>query len=361
MKWSLKIGKVAGIPVSIHWTFIILLWWIFISYYKIDNNLQHAINGVLFILALFLCVILHEFGHALTAKRFKIITKSITLLPIGGLAQMEKLPEKPVQELWVAIAGPLVNIVIAILLGIYLYSTGSIPDVLDVEELQILTGNSFILNLFFANIVLAIFNLIPAFPMDGGRVLRALLAFRYNRSKATKIAAGIGQFLAILFVLIGFFANIFLVFIGVFIFIGAGTEAYLEKTKSILTGHTVRDVLMHQYTSLLPGDTLDKAVQTLLDGQEQEFIITEENNVVGVLTRKELIAGLSEHGKQIPIANVMRKDYLALDPDMPLQEVYQKLMASGCTVAPVLDNGKLIGIVDRENINELIMVKEALK
>lgn len=360
IKWSLKIGKVAGIPVSIHWTFIILLGWIFIGYYRIENDAQHAINGVFFIVALFVCVILHELGHALTAKRFKIVTKSITILPIGGLALMEKLPEKPIQELWVAIAGPVVNVVIAILLFIYLYIAGGILENINIEHLQTLKGNGFLLNLFIANIILAVFNLIPAFPMDGGRVLRALLAFKYERVIATKIAASIGQILAIFFIFFGIFTNIWLVFIGLFIFIGAGAEAVLEKTKSILAGYTVKDVLMHHYTCLAPDDTLGKAVQVLLDGYEQEFVITKENTVVGVLTKQELIMGLSEHGTTLPISNVMRKDFLILQLSMPLQEVYQKLMANKCSVAPVLKNTKLVGIIDSENINELIMVENAL-
>jgi len=361
MKWSLNLGKVAGIRLSVHWTFIILIGWIFLMHYRLENDTQQALMGVLFILALFVCVTLHELGHALTAKRFNIVTKSIILLPIGGLAQMEKLPEKPAQELAVAIAGPLVNVIISLVLFFYLQSIDAFPAIDKMPTLKHIDGTNFAFNLFVANLVLAAFNLIPAFPMDGGRVLRAFLAFKLSRAKATKIAAGIGQFLAILFVFFGFFSNIWLVFIGVFIFLGAGAEATFEATKSILAGHSVKDVLMKQYTRLQPQETLAKAVQLLLNGQEQEFVITENDQVIGILTRKELISGLAEFGKQSPIANVIRKDYLTLNPDMPLQEVYQKLMTKGCAVAPVLDNGKLVGIVDRENINELIMVKAALK
>jgi Zn-dependent protease/predicted transcriptional regulator len=361
MKWSLSLGKVAGIQLSVHWTFIILIGWIFLTYYRIGNSTNQAIMGVLFILALFVCVTLHELGHALTAKRFKIITKSITLLPIGGLAQMEKLPEKPSQELSVAIAGPLVNIVISVILFLYLQAIDGFPTSEQLMTMEYINWDNFVFNLFVANLVLAAFNLIPAFPMDGGRVLRALLATKYNREKATKIAAGIGQFLAILFVFLGIFANVWLVFIGIFIFLGAGAEASFESTKSILTGHTVRDVLMKQFTRLSPHDKLAKAVQLLLNGQEEEFVITEQNQVVGILTRKELIEGLAEYGKESAVANVMCKDYLILSPNMPLQEVYQKLMAHACAVAPVLKNGNLIGLVDLKNINELIMIKEAEK
>ena len=236
MKWSLNLGKVAGIKLTVHWTFIILIGWVFFMHYRMGHDMQQALIGVVFILALFVCVTLHELGHALTAKRFNIITQSITLLPIGGLAKMEKMPEKPIQELWVAIAGPLVNVVIAILLYVYLTISNSIPPLIDIEHMQ-LQGTGFWFNLLIANVILALFNLIPAFPMDGGRVLRAILAFKLDRGKATKIAATIGQLLAISFVFFGFFSNIWLVFIGIFIYLGAGAEATFEATKSILTGH----------------------------------------------------------------------------------------------------------------------------
>lgn len=359
MKWSLNLGKIAGIRMSVHWTFIILIGWIFFMHYRMGHDTQQALMGVLFIIALFVCVTLHELGHALTAKRFNIITESITLLPIGGLARMEKMPDKPIQELWVAIAGPLVNIAIAIGLYAYLMFTNKIPPLIDLEHMQ-LHGAGFWFNLLIANIILALFNLIPAFPMDGGRVLRALLALKLERTKATKIAAGIGQFLAIAFVFLGFFSNIWLVFIGVFIYLGAGAESAHETTKHALSGHKVKDVLMLQYSSLLPDDTLDKAVYLLLNGQDREFIVADTNKVYGILTRNELIRGLSEHGKTAAVSNVMRKDFITYHPETQLQEVYQKMMTSGCVVGPVILNGKLLGIVDKENIEEMLLINQVL-
>jgi Zn-dependent protease len=363
-KWSLYIGSYANIKVFIHWTFWIIIGWIFLMHYNLGHGINEGLWGVLFILALFGCVVLHEFGHALTAKRYNIQTRDITIYPIGGIASLEAMPENPRQELWVALAGPAVNVVIAVILLIYLQYTGTMPDLstLQAEDSDAhMLNQSFGFNLFAANLILAAFNLIPAFPMDGGRVLRAILAFNMDRSKATRIAATVGQFLAIAFVFFGFFYNFWLVFIGLFIYLGAGAEAIHESTKSALIGYTVKDVMMQQYTRLLPGVKLEKVVQLLLNSQEQEFVVAENNQVYGILTRKELIRGLSEYGKASPVSNVMREDYLTLNPDMPLQEVYQKLMANGCSVAPVLDDGQLIGIVDKENIDELIMVDEALK
>lgn len=360
MKWSLNLGRIAGIKVSVHWTFMILLIWIFILHYRLQQDTFLALMGVVFILALFVCVTLHEFGHALAAKQFGINTKSITLLPIGGLARLEKFPEKPAQELWVALAGPLVNLVIVVLIFLALLVFNQIPSFSEPIDLMNFSGVGFWYNLLFANMVLAIFNLIPAFPMDGGRVLRALLLFKFERGKATKIAAGIGQLLAIGFVFLGLYANIFLVFIGIFIYLGAGAEAEMEMTKTSLTGYTVKDILMKQFPRLDPQDNLEKAVELLLDGQAHDFVITENNKVLGILSRNDLIKGLSEKGNEALVTEAMQTEFLVLTPDKPLQEIYQQLLTQSISVAPVVQNGELLGIIDKENIYEFIMVKEAV-
>lgn len=362
-RWSLYIGSYAGIKVFIHWTFWIITGWIFLMHYNMGHGVNEGLWGVLFIFVLFGCIVLHEFGHALTAKRYKIQTRDITIYPIGGIASLEAMPERPRQELAVALAGPAVNVVIATTLFIYLQYTNKMPDlsVLQAQDGKHMLEFSFGFNLFAANVLLAVFNLIPAFPMDGGRVLRALLAFTMGRSKATRIAATVGQLLAIVFVFFGFFYNFWLVFIGLFIYLGAGSEAAYESTKSALAGYTAKDVLMKQFTHLPPEETLEKVIQLLLNGQEKEFVITDNDKVLGILTRTELIRGLSEYGKAASVAEVMRKDCIILRPDVPLQQVYQKLMAHGCAVAPVVDNGRLLGIVDRENIDEFLLIETALK
>ncbi len=359
MKWSLYLGKIAGIKLFVHWTFMIIVIWIFWMYYRIDNSIQQGLEGVFFILALFACVTLHELGHALTARRYKIQTKNITLLPIGGLAQLERMPEKPYQELWVALAGPAVNVVIASILFIVLYYTGNIPTEITTEEQVLSLGIGF--KLLIANVILAVFNLIPAFPMDGGRVLRALLSMRLDRGKATRIAATVGQILAIGFVFTGLFYNFFLIFIGIFIYLGAGAESAFETTKVILSQYKVRDALMQKFTRLAPTDTLEKAVQILLNSQEQSFIVMENEKAAGILTKNELIKGLSESGKNTPVADVMVKEFTSLKPEMGLHEAFQQLTLNSGTVSPVYENGTFIGIVDRENINELLLISQALK
>ena len=363
MKWTLYLGKVAGIRMFIHWTFIILVVWIFLMHFRMNQSIEDGLLGVAFILIIFACVILHEFGHALTARKFNIGTKSITILPIGGVASIERMPEKPTQELLVAIMGPAVNVVIAVVLYLILKLTGNIPNTQQLMEQQgsLNLRDSFTFNLMLVNVALVAFNLIPAFPMDGGRVLRALLSYRMERSKATNVAARVGQFLAIVFVFAGFYTNFWLVFIGIFIFLGAGGEATYEATKSVLADYRVRDVLMTKYTVLSPGDTMAQAVKALLDGQEKEFLVGDNETITGVLTRDSIIKGLNELGKDAPVSDVMRKDFINLQPDMELQEVYHRMMTNGCSVGPVYEGSRLIGIVDRENINELVLVNKALK
>ena len=366
MKWTLYLGRIAGIKLFMHWTFIILIGWIFLMHFRMGHSIQDGLVGVGFILTIFGCVILHELGHALTARKFNIGTKSITILPIGGLASIERMPEKPRQELWVAIMGPVVNVIIALVLFLFLNLTGRVPTLEELTAMQedqssLIVGGYFLFNLMIVNIALVAFNMIPAFPMDGGRVLRALLSYRMDRAKATNIAARVGQFLAIVFVFAGFYTNFWLVFIGIFIFLGAGGEASYEATKSILADYKVRDVLMTQYTVLSPQDTLNQAVTALLDGQEKEFLVSEGGTVQGILTRNTIIKGLNEMGRDAPVSRVMRRDFITLNPDMELQEVYHKMLTNGCSVSPVYEGTQLIGVIDRENINELVLVDKALK
>ncbi|MEY8021372.1 site-2 protease family protein [Muriicola sp. SD30] len=356
-KWSLFMGSYSGIKVFIHWTFWIIIGWIFMMHYQMGHGWTEAIQGVLFILVLFACVVLHEFGHALMAKEYGIPTRGITLYPIGGVASLHKMPDKPAQELAVALAGPAVNFVIAGVLYIFLYVN---DQLLPISEIDHMSGDNFWFNIMVANVILAVFNLIPAFPMDGGRVLRALLSFNMGKLKATTIAARVGQFLAIVFVFLGFFSSFWLVFIGLFIYLGAGAEEVRESAKSALTGYTAMDVLIQKYTCLLPEETLEKALQLLRNTQEQGFVVEENGQVQGVLTRKELIKGLSTYGNSAPVSKVMRKDFVIIVPDMPLQQVYEKFMSNNAQLAPVLEGGQLIGIVDAKGINEMVMIKKAL-
>jgi Zn-dependent protease/predicted transcriptional regulator len=358
MKGSFKLGNVAGIGVFVHWTFAILIAYIIFSNYRLGQNAEQITWAVIFILSIFVTVFLHELGHALAAKRYNIKTKDITLLPIGGLARLESIPEKPREELVVAIAGPAVNIALAILTGLFI----TIPEIedLSVELAGGVNASNFFLNFFIVNVWLAVFNLIPAFPMDGGRVLRALLAMKFERHVATNIAARIGQVLAVGFVFLGFFSNPFLVFIGFFIFMGAQAETEFTLVKSLLKGYTVRDVLMQQYQTIESNETVKTAVAMLLNGQYRNFLVTEMGLSVGTLSREEIIKALSEQGENVVIHTVMNKDLVYLDADSPLEDAYQQVQQSKSSLMLVTENKQQIGTLDSENILEFIMVKNAL-
>ncbi|MBK8653613.1 MAG: site-2 protease family protein [Haliscomenobacter sp.] len=355
MKWSLRIARISGIDVYLHWTFILLLAWMGISLF---NAGKEGWNYFGLVLLLFVFVLLHEFGHALVGQRFGVKTDRITLLPIGGVASMERMPEKPWQEFWIAIAGPLVNLFLAACIGIYFVASGQ--EVEGLNAVSSLSGN-FASDLLAVNLTLFAFNLIPAFPMDGGRILRALLSLKYDRLKATNIAARIGQVLAIGFVFASFYLNIWLMFIGIFIYLGAGAEASYESTHSALSRFKVRDALMRQHTVLDKHCTIAEAVSRLLDGQEKEFLVSDNGEVIGSVTRDELISGIEKIGKEGSMGQIANPNLVILHPETALEDVFLMMNQKKVEICPVFEEDQLIGVVNRENIIELLMVNNALR
>jgi Zn-dependent protease len=356
MKWSWKIGTFAGIAVYMHATFLLLLGWIAVSHWMQYQSLFPTLLGVGFTLALFVCVVLHEYGHALTARRFGIATKDITLLPIGGVARLERIPDKPNQELWVALAGPAVNVVLAVLLGAYLLLTGHFEPVRQMS----LTHGMFLERLLFANLFLVGFNLIPAFPMDGGRVLRAILANRMEYARATRIAASVGQGLAFVFGFLGLFTNPFLVFVALFVWIGAAQEAALVETKSLLGSVSVRDAMIPDFKTLSPDDELAKAVKLVLGGWQQDFPVVEQGRVVGMLLRADMIATLATGDIHSTVEYTMRRDFPVASPAEPVQSVFVRLHEAEAATVPIVENDKLVGVITLENVTEYMMVHAAL-
>jgi len=356
MKWSWKIARFADIDVNIHLTFFILIVWIALSYWQVEGTLEAVVYGVGFVLALFICVVLHEFGHALTARRYGISTKNITLLPIGGVASLEGMPEDPKQEIAVALAGPAVNLVIAA--GIWLWLTAT-QSMLPLEELS-LSGEGFLQKLLLINIVLAVFNLLPAFPMDGGRVLRAALAMNMDHNRATQVAARVGQGLALWLGFIGLLYNPFLVIIALFVWIGAAAEASMEQVKSTLSGLAVGRAMLSDFQVLSPNDPLSRAIELTLAGSQTEFPVVKNGAMVGVLDQANLLSGLQQQGETSQVQEYMQKDVQSADINEPLEAVLKRLQNSKCRLLSVIQDNQLAGIINLDNIMELINIQSAL-
>jgi Zn-dependent protease len=356
IKWSWRVGSLFGIDVFVHATFVILLAWVFMGQYARVGSLYGALQGLAFLLVVFGSVVLHEFGHALTARRFGIKTRDITLLPIGGVARLERMPDKPRQELLVALAGPAVNIVIAGAVVVFLQATGA---ELTLGDGGMMGEGPFLTKLLWVNVSLAVFNLVPAFPMDGGRVLRALLALRGDYVAATRTAASIGQGLALLFGLAGLFTNPFLVFIALFVWIGAAAELEAVQTKAALAGVPVLAAMQTNFRLLSHRDSLEVASRELLAGSQVDFpVLGQSGELVGVLTRADLISGITNSSEDAAVETTMSRSFVTADPGEMLEVAMARLQPSKCKSMPVVQHGRVCGIVTLENIGELLMLPD---
>ncbi|MGH7638341.1 MAG: site-2 protease family protein [Gemmatimonadaceae bacterium] len=365
MKWSWRVGSIAGIALYIHATFFLLLAYLAIVNYQATRNALEAFNGVLFVVAVFGMVVLHELGHAFAARRYGIATKDITLLPIGGIARLERMPRDPRQEMVVALAGPAVNVVIAALIYVGLMITGGFPDL--VEGAALTEGflqRGFFARLLAVNIWLVLFNLIPAFPMDGGRVLRAFLAMRTDDyAEATERAARVGRFFALLFGMLGLFVlgNPFLVFVALFVWLAAAGEAAAVQTSVMLDGVPIQRMMIRDVETLSPDDPLARPVRLILDGFQQDFPVVTDGVVHGMLTRAKLLKALAEQGDQTRVGDVMDRQFQQASPWEQADDVLTRLKACGCHSMPVVRDGQLLGVLTMDNVGEYVMVQAALK
>ena len=356
MKWSFRIGRILGIDVYLHTTFLLLLGFVGATNWLAGRSLEAAIGGMLFFGGLFLCVLLHEYGHALAARRYGIATRDITLLPIGGVARLERMPDRPAQELVVALAGPLANVVIAagLFLGLQLSDQWQ-----PLASLTMTSGN-LVERLLAVNVFLVLFNLLPAFPMDGGRVLRALLAMRMEYARATNVAATIGQGMALVFAAIGLFTNPMLLFIALFVWIGAAQEAAAAQMRAAFAGNLVRDAMQTDFRTLSPLDGLRQAVGLLLASAQQDFPVVEDGRLVGLLHRADLLRALSEHGEGVTVASAMERNIETVDANELLDWAIAHRESDRGFTRPVLRDGRLVGLLTAENLGEFFMVRSAL-
>src|SRR6266566_7583303 len=355
MKWSWKLGTVAGIGLYVHGTFLLLVAWVGLADWR-QGGATSALAGVAFILALFACVVLHELGHALTAQRYGIRTRDITLLPIGGVSRLERMPDDPRQEVAVARAGPAVNLVIAATL----YHWLSLSETLRPLAALSVTGGPVLQRLMVVNLSLALFNLLPAFPMDGGRVLRALLAMRMDYTRATQLAAQVGQAMALLFGFVGLFANPFLLFIAFFVWIGAAQEASMVQMRSALGGIPVSRAMLTDFQTLAPGDPGKRVLDLIVSGSQADFPVVEDGRVVGVLLRRDVLGALAQRGQDWRVGDVMRRDFEVVEAGEMLETAFARLQRCACHALPVTNRGALVGLVTMDNLGEFLLIQSAL-
>ena len=355
MKWSISIGRIFGINFRIHVTFFLLLFFIFTSVLN-ERGFASAILATLFICAVFVCVLIHEVGHSLIARRFGKQARSITLLPIGGVAAMEEIPEKPAQEIAMSIVGPFINVVIAGILYLFVgHWTGIAAPNLYPDSVR-----AFFAELIGINIMLAIFNLIPAFPMDGGRVLRGILATKMDYVRATSAAVLIGQGLAVVFIFYGIFYNWWLALIGLFLYMGAGGEKQHVLLRSFLHQVPVSEAMVTDFRSVHPDEAISSVLERFHHGCQEDFPVISEVGIEGILTRDRILAGIHDKGLSVRVSDVMDRTFTSVGPDMPLDEVYKKLLSSRKTAVAVVDKGQIKGMVCLDGISRYFLTKAAL-
>lgn len=366
MKGSLQVAKMFGIPVKLHWSFALFILYIFYSGYSTGRDLESIGLMTVFMLALFACVVLHEYGHALTARKYGVQTRDIILSPIGGVARLERLPEKPIQEFYVAIAGPLVNLAIVILiipLLLFLckdeisWDSGFLRSLLNMiafsKPLEVLPF------LLLGNILLAGFNLLPAFPMDGGRIFRSLLSMKFGKLNATRIASYLGNFFGILMLIYGIYeSNIITSVIGVFIFLMATQEYRMVKMETVLRGNTVVDILREGYTKIYLDSKMDFPATHVKTGVEKNFLVfDQQDNLAGVLHELFIREAIKKNDLEAPVGAYLSNRYEPISKTTLLEEVLKKMQLHGYSILPVIEEGNLVGVVDVTMMNNFLKLK----
>lgn len=342
--------RVFGVPVRFHFTFWLMVIWLIVM---TAGGRQSWAGAALFVFGLFASILLHEAGHAVMARRYGIGTLEIVMLPVGGLARLERQPRAS-EEFWVAFAGPLVNFLLGLaLLAATWWQGGRVA----VEHWQEATDGNIISRLAVANLVLALFNLLPAFPMDGGRVLRSLLAEKRPLDEATRITARIGIGVAALMALFGLLqGNFLLLFVALFIYIGAMQESIAVTAQALMAGARVRDAMVTDFRTLSHGDTIRDAAEMLLATSQQDFPVLAGPRVTGLLSRSHLLRALAAEGPDGYVASAMDRDFVRLDPEMDLAEAAGALAGSSCGL--VFEQDRLVGMLTAENLSEFLILRK---
>ncbi len=360
MKGAFRVAKVAGIPVEVHWSFVLM--GVYVIYLGQSLGMDWSTIAWLgmLVLSLFLCVVLHEFGHALTARRFGVKTKDIIISPIGGVARLEKLPEKAIHEFYVAVAGPLVNLLIVVLLLPYFFFYSLEEVRFQLATIYFSSPIQIIPFLLIGNIVLATFNLLPAFPMDGGRIFRALLSIKLGRLKATRLASLLGNFFGILMVIYAVFTqSIITGFIGIFVFLLASQEYRMVRMDETLKNHFLSEIFRPNFTRIFATDKMGRAIEEMKHGLEKNFLVFDENDeAIGVLHEMFILEAIKKKDNEGPVLEYMSRNFEGVSPSISLQTLILKMREKGYSILPVFEEGHLKGVVDVSMINNFLKLQQ---
>ncbi|MHB8997263.1 MAG: site-2 protease family protein [Armatimonadota bacterium] len=353
MTWSFQMGSLFGIPLRVHLTFLLLLFFVAIT--PPDSHGLGGLMGAAFVVALFTCVVIHELAHSLVARHYGVPVRHIILLPIGGISMMEKMPDEPRQEFNVAVVGPLTSLALAVVLGLIVYATGGTVTLFHPWTVWSVSGTNFLARLAWLNLILAGFNLIPAFPTDGGRVLRSLLALHMDYAQATHTAAVIGQGLAILLGFIGLFYNWWLILIAIFVYMGASAEDTQVRLRQALREVPAWRAMISDFRSLDRTTTLGEAFEYASHSYQHDFPVLDNGQLAGMVTRQALITGIQTGGAEQPVSEVMVSNPCRVSPIDSLADIYQELSTGACPIAAVTDQTRLVGLVTPESVSQYLL------
>lgn len=341
--------RLLGVPIRLHFTFVLLL--IFLVVIGLGGN-QSPASYTLFVLALIASVLLHELGHALVSSHYRIRTLEIVMYPIGGVARLER-PAKPWEEFWIAVAGPAVNLAIAGVIFAILYSQNRSFNLFALTQPS---SDNLADRIALGNLILAGFNLLPAFPMDGGRMLRAILSSLKSEYEATRIATWSGRMLAISMGLYGFIYMPMLAFVAFFIYLGAANEGAASRGRSLTQGIPVRAAMMTQFRTLSHGATVRDAANLMLSTSQQDFPIVHGDQVIGLLARNAVLRGMAHDGANSYVAGFMQREFPSVPPDQDLAEVLPLMAHSGACVL-VMQDGRLLGLLSSDNLSQFLLLR----
>jgi Zn-dependent protease/predicted transcriptional regulator len=351
MKWSFEVTRLFGIPLKIHVTFLLLLLFVAMGG-PARGGAAAAVNGVVTIVFLFVCVVIHELAHSLMAIRYGVNVRAIVLLPIGGVSQMEEMPEDPKQEIKVSVAGPLTSLALGALFYVFASLTG---QKLVWSQLSLYSG-TLLVNLSLINLMLGLFNILPAFPMDGGRVLRGILATRMDHTRATKVAVEIGQAVAILMFFFGIFYNWWLALIAIFIYLGAEGEEHATMLRAALRKVPVSRAMLTPIETVAPQDSLGSVVEKACHRLQADFPVVVGDDVVGILPKEVIFAAIHEKPAETPVSEIMKGEFVSATTDETLDRVFQKMQGGGISLVPVIEGGRLMGMINLEQIGKYHMM-----